>query len=122
MKGLLINKVNDIVIADKVKIYRDFFHKTKGLMFSRPLRKGEAIILVADNEGVMETTIHMLFVFFSIDVVWLNEKKEVVDKKKGIKMFSPLIVPSKPAKYVVELRKGASRHTFIGDKLEFDDK
>ena len=119
MKGLLINKENDIVIADKVKIYTDFFHKTKGLMFSRPLRKGEAIILVADNEGVMETTIHMFFVFFSIDVVWCNEKKEVVDKIKGIMMFTPLIVPSKPAKYVIEMKKGASKHTFIGDKLDF---
>ena len=33
--------------------------------------------------------------------------------------FTPLIVPSKPAKYVIEMKKGASKHTFIGDKLDF---
>ena len=108
-----------IILADKVKIYKDIFHKTRGLMFSRPFKKGEAIVLEANEEGTLETTIHMLFVFFTIDVVWLNNEKEVVDIKENVKAFTPLIVPKKPAKYVVEFPKHTARHIKIGDKLEF---
>lgn len=113
----IINK--GVLLADKVKIYKDIFHKTRGLMFSRPLKKGEAIILEADEESILETTIHMLFVFFTIDVVWLNSNREIVEKKENVRAFTPLIVPRKPAKYVIEFPKHTARHIRIGDKLEF---
>jgi uncharacterized protein len=115
----LINRDTNVILADKLKIYKDTFHKTRGLMFSLPLKKGEAIVLVANEESKLETTIHMFFVFFSIDVVWLNKEKEVVDKKEKVVAFTPLIVPKQPAKYVIELRKGCSKHVKIGDKLDF---
>ena len=109
---------NNILIADDVKVSNDMFSKTRGLMFSRKLKKGQALLLVADEENKMETTIHMFFVFFPIDVLWINEKKEIVDKKT-VFPFHPLVSPKNPAKYVLELNKRTTTDISIGDSLDF---
>lgn len=111
--------INNKVLADKVRVYRNFFLKAKGLRFSRKLRKGEALILVADKESISQTTIDMLFVFFPIDVLWLNSKKEVVDLKENVRPFSLATAPKKAAKYVVELPKGKLKNIKIGEKVIF---
>jgi len=110
---------NNVILADKVKYYTDIFSRSKGLRFAKPLRKGQAIILAAVKESTMETTIDMFFVFFPIDVLWLNKEKEVVDLKRNVKPFTPMIVPRKPAKYVIELRKGVTNHIKVGDRIGF---
>jgi len=110
---------NSVILADKVKFYTDIFSRSKGLRFARPLRKGQAIILAAQQESTMETTIDMFFVFFPIDVLWLSKDKEVVDIKRNVKPFTPMIIPRKPAQYVVELKKGVTNNIKLGDKLHF---
>ena len=110
---------NNVILADKVKYYTDIFSRSRGLRFAKRLKTGEAIILVANEESIMETTIDMFFVFFPIDVLWLNEEKEVVDIKRNVKPFTPVVVPRKPAKYVIELKKGVTDNIKLNDKLEF---
>lgn len=110
---------NNVILADKVKYYTDIFRRSKGLRFAKPLRKGQAVILVAKEESTMETTIDMFFVFFPIDVLWLNKEKEVIDIKRNVKPFMPMVIPRKPAKYVVELRKGVTNNIKTGDKVSF---
>ncbi|HLC57534.1 MAG TPA: DUF192 domain-containing protein [Candidatus Nanoarchaeia archaeon] len=115
--------VNDkIVIAGNVKFCDNVFSKAKGLMFSRRLKKGCALVLVNDGESVLETAIHMLFVFFAIDVVWLDSGLKVVDKRENIRAFTPFIAPREPAKYVLELPLNTARHINKGDILEFIDR
>ncbi|MBI4158930.1 DUF192 domain-containing protein [Candidatus Woesearchaeota archaeon] len=113
----IINK--GIILADKVKINKDILSKMRGLMFSKPLKKGEALVLVSDEEGVFETTLHMFFVFFSIDILWLDKEYSVVDKREGVRSFTPLIIPKKAAKYVIELPKKTAQYVGIGDVVEF---
>ncbi|MBU1203548.1 MAG: DUF192 domain-containing protein [Nanoarchaeota archaeon] len=111
---------NGVILADRVKICDNIFSKTRGLMLSRPLKKGQGLVLRANEEGVLETTIHMMFVFFGIDVVWVNGGMEVVDVRENIRAFTPLIVPKKAAKYVIELPTGTARHVNVGDVIEFN--
>ncbi|MBU4501036.1 MAG: DUF192 domain-containing protein [Nanoarchaeota archaeon] len=110
---------NNVILADNVKYCTDIFSRSKGLRFAKPLRKGQAIILVASEESTMETTIDMFFVFFPIDVLWLNKEKEVIDIKRNVKPFMPIVIPRRPAKYVVELKKGVTNNIQLGDKLRF---
>lgn len=110
---------NGVILADNATYCTDIFSKTRGLMFRRPLKSGQGLILVADEESIYQTTIHMLFVFFPIDVVWLNQNKEVVDVKSKVKSFQPLITPRGPAKYVLELPVGTSKHIKLGDTIQF---
>jgi uncharacterized membrane protein (UPF0127 family) len=106
-------------IAKKAKRCRNFFSRAKGLMFSRELREGEGIVLEAGRGGVLETTIHMMFVFFPIDVVWVGDDGRVVDVMEKVMPFSFRIAPKKAARYVLELPVGAGRKVKIGDKISF---
>ncbi len=83
----------------EVKFCRNLFSKIKGLMFSFPTRKG--LVLVNNKEDY--TSIHMFFVFYSIDVAFLNENFEIVDFRKNVRPFTLLIKPKNKAKYIVEV-------------------
>ena len=47
----------------------------------------------------------MLFVFFSIDVYWLDKDFRVIDLRKKVKPFT-FAGSDKKAKYVLEISKG----------------
>ena len=102
------------VIA-KGRFCETFLSRNKGLMFSKKLKKEEAIILVANKEGIMETTIHMLFVFFSIDAVWINKSMRVVDIRRNVKPFSLWIKPKEKARYLIEMGVNSTNYLKIGD-------
>lgn len=62
--------------------------------------------------------LHMLFVFFPIDALFLDKNKKIVDMKKNFKPFS-YYSPKVKAYFVVELPKGILRNTKVGDKIIF---
>lgn len=66
----------------------------------------------------------MFFVFYEIDVIWVNSKLKVVDIRRKIKPFNPidlstykLYLPKRAAKYVIELGKSSCKNVEIGDKI-----
>ena len=111
--------LGNVILADKVRKVTDLFSRSKGLRFSRRLKQGEAIILESPVEGVFETTIDMFFVFFPLDILWLDTDKRVVDKAENVKPFTPFLTPARPAKYVVELPRFMGRLVKVGDSLSF---
>ena len=104
---------NNKLISTNVKLCSSFFSKLKGLMFSRKLKDNECLILKNASD------IHMLFVFQSIDVVWLDKNKEVIDKKENIKPFSLLIKPKIKAHYVIELPLRKAKLFKSRNKVDF---
>jgi len=106
-----IKRGNKTVIkAEIARGFRKFF----GLMFS----KQKNILFEADYEGVLFSAIHMLFVFFPIDVIWLDKNKKIVDIKTAYP-FQIISMPKKPAKYILELQKGMGKLFRVGNKLKF---
>ena len=101
----------------KIRVYNTILGKAKGLMFAPPLQKKQGIILASSKEDLFG--IHMLFVFFPIDVVWLNKQKKVIHIVRNIKPFTLSVQPPKKAQFIVELPKNASVNIKQGDKLEF---
>ncbi|MEK6937130.1 MAG: DUF192 domain-containing protein [Nanoarchaeota archaeon] len=77
-----------------------FFSKFKGLMFS----KKKNLVLILKKESKFNAVIHMFFVFFPIDVFWLDKDKNIVDFRKRVMPFT-IAVPKKKAKYIVEISK-----------------
>jgi uncharacterized membrane protein (UPF0127 family) len=107
-------------IFDKLTYQRNFFELSRGLMFRKDISESnEAYIFVLDRER--KAAITMYFVFFSIDVVWLNSKFEVIDTKENIKSFSFYTGHKGKAKYFVEMPiYSIRRHDIkIGDKILF---
>ena len=83
-----------------LEVYASFWKKLRGLMLSKP----KNIVLVLEKETRIGAMIHMFFVFYSIDVYWLNNEFEVVDKRINLKPFR-FAMPCEKAKYIVELKR-----------------
>ncbi len=93
----------------------------RGLMLKRPLENDQGVLLVVPRSGTYESSIHTFFVFFNIDVIWLDKNFLVVDIAKKIRPFTPLKKSKVPAKYVLELFAGTISEKGVkpGDQLEF---
>lgn len=118
----IVNKNKDFVISDNAHIADSLLSRFLGLMFSKP----KDMILVSPREDVVCSSIHMLFMKFPIDVLWLDSRMRVVDIKKKILPLDifkrktwGIYKPRNPAKYVIELGNGKIGNTEIGDEIEF---
>ncbi len=92
------------------RICRRFFSKCLGLMFSRK----QNIVLEFSKEQMIG--LHMFFVFYPIDIVFLNKKKKIVEIKRNLKPFR-FYKSRKKAKYAVEIQKGKLNKSTTNLKL-----
>lgn len=83
-------------------------------MFSKP----KVLVFVFDKEK--RITLHMFFVFFPIDVVFLDENKRVTEIKMNFRPFT-VYKSRKRAKYVIEFPLGIinNKNIEINDKLKW---
>ncbi|MGO4886408.1 DUF192 domain-containing protein [Anaerobacillus sp. MEB173] len=111
MKLISGNQIHNIPIT--ISNYDTFFQRTKGLMFRFKPIVNEGIILSPCN------SIHMFFMFFSIDVVFINANNEIVFVKEHVKPWTA-IFPVKNAKAAIELPAGTISKYSIqkGDRIE----
>ena len=94
---------------------KSIFFKLKGLMFSKKLNYNECIMFeFHKDENIM---IHMFFVFFNIDVLWLDKDFKILEIKQNIKPFTPLIKPRYSARYLIETLGNSASNLSTGDKL-----
>jgi uncharacterized membrane protein (UPF0127 family) len=114
------NLTSDETIARSVVRCDTFWKRGRGLMFrsQRAVVDDRVYLFVEGREGVAQTAIHMLFVFFPIAVVWLDRDRRVVDKVLA-RPFRPYYAPARPAQYYVEGHPGLLDRVNVGDQLEF---
>lgn len=100
----------------RVEVRESLLGCIKGLMFSKPLKTGTGLLMKRDGlRGI-----HMLFVFFPIDVLWIDKKGRVVQKNIWVQPFT-FNVPYKGREEVaaiLELPAGSSECISVGDLLE----
>ena len=112
----VVNETKNQTISECAQIKNSFWGRFKGLMISPK----KDIILEARHQGIAETTIHMAFMLYPIDVIWVNEDMEVVDIKKDVKpSMWKMHKPKKPARYIIELGMGNTQDTTVGDSIIF---
>lgn len=112
---MIINTSKGKKLAGKSHILSSMLAKGVGLMFHKPI-KDEGFVFVFDS--LKKVNFHMLFVFFPIDMLFLDEKKRVVDIRRNVKPFT-LNISSK-AKYVIELPANSTKNTDVGDIIRWD--
>lgn len=112
---MLKNQKNNSILAKKAKFCKTLFSKALGLMFSK---KNKTLIFIFNKEKVI--SLHMFFVLYPIDVVFLNKNKKVVEIKENFKPFT-CYTPKNKAKYIIELPKETIKKTktSIGDTISF---
>lgn len=114
---MLINKSSGRKVSGKVKFANGFFGKLRGLMFESRENFDYALVFELGRESRAGASIHMLFVFFPIDVVYLDAGKRVVDVVRRLKPFALNYTPKKAAKYFVELPTGKAAGIKEGDEI-----
>lgn len=84
-------------------------------MFSRQ----KNLIFVLPRERTL--TMHMLFVFYPLDIVLLNSRQEVVELKRDFRPFTFYRLKRK-ARYILELKKSTidKYDLQLGDKISFE--
>lgn len=115
---MLRNLTSGQTLARNVVRCDTFWKRGRGLMFRRALSKDEVYLFVEGRESVARVAIHMLFVFFSIGVVWLDRESRVVDKALALP-FRLYYAPRSPAQYYVEGHASLLEGVSLGDQLDF---
>jgi uncharacterized membrane protein (UPF0127 family) len=85
-------------------------------MFSKKTDK--TLLFIFGKES--RVSLHMVFVFYPIDIMFLDEKKKVVELKQGLRPFG-FYIPKNKARYIIESPYGTIKKskTRIGDKISF---
>lgn len=109
----ILNASTKTLLADQALIAKNPAERMKGLLTRKQLSPGEALIITRCQ------SIHMMFMKFSIDVLFVDRHNTVVGLVKKIKPFqiSPIFWKSD---YAVELPAGtiSEKRISIGDGLQ----
>lgn len=110
----IVNTTKKTLLSEKTTCCTSLWRKASGLMFSAQ----KDLLFIEQKEKLIP--LHMLFVFYPIDVVYLDSKQKVVDVKQNFLPFT-FYTPKKKAQYVLELKNGTIRAsgTTLTDSLEF---
>ena len=91
-----------------------------GLMFRKSMDDAKGMLFIFDKSE--EHSFWMKNTVMSLDIIFINENKEIVKIHKNTKPFSTESLPSmKPSMYVVEVQAGFTDKYGIkeGDKIDF---
>ena len=100
----IVNLTTGKNVAESHKMAKDFFSRLRGLMFSKPSE--DALVLSFSNE--FRVSLHMFFVFYPIDVIFVNKMGQVVDLKENFRPFA-YYKSSEKAVLAIEFPSGALR-------------
>jgi hypothetical protein len=106
------------VVLARARWCQNFWCHFRGLMLRRSLPEDEGLLFVFRRQNVAETTIHMLFMFFAIAAVWMDNDGRVVDAKLA-RPWRLIYAPAKPARYLIEARPALLDRVKVGDRLKF---
>lgn len=95
-----------------------FISKLRGYTFKTRINSDQGMLLVEDIQSRIATSIHMIFVFMKLGIVWIDENGHVVDQRIAYPFLS-FLIPKKPAKYVLEISPERLKEFSIGDKIDF---
>jgi uncharacterized membrane protein (UPF0127 family) len=92
----------------------------RGLMFRSNLPQAEGLLLVEARDSHIDTSIHMLFVYMDLAVIWINSAYTVVDTVLA-RSWRPAYAPRRAARYILEIHPSRLNEFTIGDQVEFQN-
>jgi uncharacterized protein len=113
----LINKSKGIDLG-KLDLADSFLSRFMGLMFRKNPEKG-LILKLPSSRSRRGSAIHMFFMRFPLDIIFLDADKKIVDMV-SIKPWKTY-TPKAPSKYVIELEEDSiNKYKLeIGDEMDF---
>ncbi len=106
------------VLIPSARWCADRLSRLRGLQFRLRLKPGEALILVKPADSVLNSSIHMFFVFFPIAAVWINGQGRVTSAQLA-RPWRPYYASPQPARYVLETSPDFLHRIAVGDEVDF---
>jgi uncharacterized protein len=103
------------------KYCQSFFCQFRGLMFTKELPDDHGLLLVQSRDSKLNASIHMMFMWIDLTVIWINNDFIIVDQVLA-RRWKLAYFPKSPAKYVLETGISHLGDFSIGDKLCFLDE
>ena len=108
---------NKTVLSD-MKYASNIFSISKGLMFAskKKIGRGMCLVMPSKKDKRFSCSVTMLFVFSSLEILFVNKNFKVVDKRT-LKPFVLRYTPRGKCKYVIESIPNTFDNIKIGDKI-----
>jgi uncharacterized membrane protein (UPF0127 family) len=116
---LIYNLTRQNPLPIQAQYCSSFFCRLRGLTFRRSLPSGVGLLLVQGRDSRLDSSIHMLFVWMDLAVVWINTALQVVDVRLA-RRWRPAYLPARPARYVLEISPERLDDFQVGDQLRFE--
>ena len=117
---IIENKSREIESLPRIKYCDTFLTQLRGFTLRSRLSREEGLLLVGAQDSRLDSSIHMLFVFFDLTVIWISSDMKVVDKVLA-KSWRPAYFAKQPARYVLEIHPERWNDFEIGDTVQFKD-
>ncbi len=89
-------------------------------MFTKSLPEQHGLLLVQGADSRVNSSIHMMFMWMDLAVIWINSELQVVDIVLA-RRWKLAYLPKQPAKYVLETGVHRLNDFCIGDKVNFTE-
>ncbi len=116
----ILNQEDTLISGLAIELADDPFERQTGLMYRQEMDSLEGMLFVFEQEAMR--AFYMKNTYLSLDILYVDESKKIVDIIKNTNPLSEESLPSKkPAKYVLELRARAVEQwgLAIGNRLDF---
>jgi len=117
----IVNQTQPDLKPIQAKYCQSFFCQLRGLMFTKSLPEHHGLLLVQGSESRINSSIHMMFMWMDLAVIWINSKYQVVDVILA-RRWKLAYLPKQPAKYVLETDVSNLGDFNIGDQVSFDER
>ena len=119
---LLLKKAetDSVIKRLDIEIAETEYETQTGLMYRHIMENNQAMLFVFKNE--QPRSFYMKNTEFSLDIIYINNKKEIVSIQKNTKPYDEVSLPSNaPVLYVLEINGGLSDSWGIktGDVIEW---
>jgi len=106
------------VLLPQARWCDSFGSKLQGFTFRRSLASDEGLVLVERADSRVSAAVTMLFVFFDLAIIWVNEAGRIVDTTVA-RAWRLSYGPQAPARYVVEGHPSLLQQVKTGDHIQF---
>jgi uncharacterized membrane protein (UPF0127 family) len=102
------------------KYCQSFLCQLHGLMFTKSLPDDHGLLLVQSSDSRINSSIHMMFMWMDLAVIWISSEYSVVDLVLA-RRWKMAYLPKRAAKYVLETGVSHLSDFNIGDIVRFDE-
>jgi uncharacterized membrane protein (UPF0127 family) len=89
-------------------------------MFTKSIPENYGLLLVQGSDSRLNASIHMMFMWMDLAVIWIDGEYSVVDIVLA-RRWKLAYLPKKPARYVLETEVSNLKDFNIGDKVCFEE-